>query len=646
MCTALATPLIAFGEDPDSWKWPWMAACATLLWIPIFWPSLRERRFNWRKDGLTGVGIVWFGCIGVAALLSTGPLSHSFQPVSLVALGLLLYVSVINSPAQNRSIKAWVFPGIAIVVILEAVIAIAGGSTHPLTPGVLGTFGNPNFAGEFCSWALPVCTGLFFMTDSTTQRILFGASLVAGSALAVLTLSMGAWIAAGSSVALILILGGLVFHRRTIRDPKWLVIAVTLLALGALAGREGQDTSATTGPPPFSTLEVRKKIWKASMTTIKDHPILGAGPGRFDESHHAVRDLDEARLHNASFYTDRPATGMRVVESAHNNYIHILVENGIAGLLAFLLFATAGLWKMITSILGRPRTLENWGILAWAGGAIGLLIHGLVSDPLIRPAQMTLFMLSLAFLERMGNPKGRLTIRPVHEPRLAAMACLIVGGSLLTVLHIQDALATDGYHRIQQSQASLREQIDEMTGVVALAPERADVRAWMAQSLYRRAANLPPNVRDRDQLLREAEGHARAAVRLDPHHPVYNMQLGLILQGQPESIAFMQHAVEVFPIHPHYQYNLGLAHLLAHNFSEAQSGFARALKLSTNHLPSLAGIASALYMRGQTALAVTYLAGLRDLHQDVPAWITSEPWNRWLGTIVDTPEYKAAFRRD
>jgi Flp pilus assembly protein TadD len=226
------------------------------------------------------------------------------------------------------------------------------------------------------------------------------------------------------------------------------------------------------------------------------------------------------------------------------------------------------------------------------------------------------------------------------------MACLIVGGVLLTVLHVQDALATDAYHRIRSSDDSLREQIEEMSRVVSLVPERAEVRAWMAQSLYRRAANLPPNVRDRDHILGEAEDHARAAVQLDPDHPVYNMQLGLILQGQPESLEYMQHAVDVFPIHPHYQYNLGLAHLLANNFSHAQTGFARALKLSTNHLPSLAGIASALYMRGQTALAVTYLAGLRDLHQDVPAWIASAPWDRWLGTIVDTPEYQAAFKRD
>ena len=75
--------------------------------------------------------------------------------------------------------------------------------------------------------------------------------------------------------------------------------------------------------------EVRIQYWKASWEVFREHPILGVGPGNFADSYLAHR-------------TPRGSE----TRYAHNDYVEVTVEQGLAGLVAYLAMWAIWFWCM------------------------------------------------------------------------------------------------------------------------------------------------------------------------------------------------------------------------------------------------------------------------------------------------------------
>jgi O-antigen ligase len=172
----------------------------------------------------------------------------------------------------------------------------------------------------------------------------------------------------------------LLFRERTRNGAALLLAGFLLLALASIAWIGGSEVSAriaTLGSSRHAdpSTDMRLKIDADSLRMFSQWPILGCGLGTFPTVYPQFR----------SFYTNS------FVNAAHNDYLQLLTETGIAG------FAIA-IWFLVAAIRPAIRKARNWpsdvnGAVAVAAllGICGILVHSFVDFNLQIPANAMLF---------------------------------------------------------------------------------------------------------------------------------------------------------------------------------------------------------------------------------------------------------------
>jgi O-antigen ligase len=144
----------------------------------------------------------------------------------------------------------------------------------------------------------------------------------------------------------------------------------------------------------------RLHFWQTSLEIIKNNLFFGVGLDAF-----------------AMAYTRYDTwNGAFRVERAHNDYLQILAETGIAGLIlviAFLAILFRQGWRIISSTHDRFRRGVALGSLA---GCFGVAIHSFFDFPLRTPAN-ALFFLTLAALATVGINYPKLHRRKAESRR-------------------------------------------------------------------------------------------------------------------------------------------------------------------------------------------------------------------------------------
>jgi O-antigen ligase len=138
----------------------------------------------------------------------------------------------------------------------------------------------------------------------------------------------------------------------------------------------------------------RLKLWRSSLTLIREHPWLGVGPGNFLGAYRTRYVLPSAW---EEFNLEHP----------HNIYLDHWARLGLLGLLAGTAVQIAfwrALSKPLTS-LGRMRITDirrkDWGILlGLAGSMAAVLAHGLVDNTIFFPDLSLTFFLTLALAQQ------------------------------------------------------------------------------------------------------------------------------------------------------------------------------------------------------------------------------------------------------
>lgn len=100
-------------------------------------------------------------------------------------------------------------------------------------------------------------------------------------------------------------------------------------------------------------------LWKSSLNMALDHPFFGVGLGEFSKNYHERYMLPEAKEPH--------------LEHAHNNFMHIMAENGFIGLSGFCFMFGSFLfdaWK-------EWRKKRSLYALMAVGATLGFLGHGL-----------------------------------------------------------------------------------------------------------------------------------------------------------------------------------------------------------------------------------------------------------------------------
>ena len=276
------------------------------------------------------------------------------------------------------------------------------------------TIGQKNWISNYLSMIFPVAFSYFLLEKIKRNRIFYFFLLSILYMALMICQSRGIWISITLTIMLaIYIIIKFKFYKIFKRNKKWLVLLlVTFLAITVIYSTDNPlNKSAITVPQrAMSTFDendpsinTRFLIWNTTFDMIKDKPILGSGIGSFKMNYLFYQ---AEFLKNNSYYLKYSGNA----KEAHNEYLQLLAEVGILGLVSFLIIFYF-FYKKILFILFYENisTQEKSILLGLLLGITVFLIHCLFTFPLHVPALgMTFFGimgLSVAYIGTINIKK-------------------------------------------------------------------------------------------------------------------------------------------------------------------------------------------------------------------------------------------------
>jgi O-antigen ligase len=137
----------------------------------------------------------------------------------------------------------------------------------------------------------------------------------------------------------------------------------------------------------------RLLCWKASIAIIKDHPVLGIGPGKrnfrsvYQQYAGKIRNTEKQQKNE----TVEPSSKTKVkrknkikdierLSHPHNVFLHLLVGSGVLGLLAFLWLFTTVFHTAIKSWRLSEPGYEKTLLMGIVASLISIFSHGLTDS--------------------------------------------------------------------------------------------------------------------------------------------------------------------------------------------------------------------------------------------------------------------------
>jgi len=336
------------------------------------------------------------GIANIPRTISIEPFATQMTAVHLIALGMFFAVILIyldSAERLRRLVTVLIVFGFlyAFYAILQSVLSpthiygIYGNGN--LTP--FGSFVNRHNFAAYMEMLISIPLGLLFVgAVKPDKRLLYTIAVVLMTSSLLLSSSRGGLVALLAEIIFLVILTTGEKGSRKI----FLKIVLSLLLVAAAVGGAifvGGDTSLTRIAETASSQDVtssRTHIWKVSLEIIKNNLPFGAGIGAY-----------------AQAYTQHDtASGMDLVEQAHNDYLQIIADAGIIGAIIGALFL---FWLFRTGLRNsRRQNIFRRGIAVGAfAGCLAVLVHSLFDFVLHTTAISILFLTLLAMLEASGR---------------------------------------------------------------------------------------------------------------------------------------------------------------------------------------------------------------------------------------------------
>lgn len=354
-----------------AWFLEQSSSALTIRWHPLFAPM-----------------IAFAGLLGIQLLpgLSAYWYATYSQALQFVSYGIVCFL-VVQSLNHSRQVRK-LATALSIFGAAVALFAVLQNLSSPnrlywlLKPRaggwIYGPYVNHNHYAGLMEMLVPIPLVFAFTHFSHRRKRWVAASIAAFMAATIfLSGSRGGMIAFAAELVLFLYL---LLREKQKRSAGFLLVAffcVVVAVVSWTGGREVKARIATMGSDRHSDLssDVRLQIDRDVLLMALKHPVLGWGQGTFAEVYPRFR----------SFYTD-----LRV-NAAHNDYLQLLSETGIAGFAIMV-------WFLVTAIRAGIAKSQTWtsnlnGAVSVAAivGISGILVHSLVDFNLQMPANAALF---------------------------------------------------------------------------------------------------------------------------------------------------------------------------------------------------------------------------------------------------------------
>lgn len=228
---------------------------------------------------------------------------------------------------------------------------------------IQGSFGHPNQYAGYLAMLLPLAVAVLLTRRAPLLlRWLAATGIALGVPALVWSYSRGALAAVVIGPVIWLIV---VRPRIAILAGLLLALVVFLLAPGAVRQRF-QSTSG-------GEVEIRSDIWSAAADIYTEHPILGVGINNFSVAYAKLPVVPANATQRRLLQGDE----LLVPPHAQNLYLNVLAEEGLLGLISFLLFAGAAVRRaLVGSRSDDPLTRSI--CLGIGSGMAALAVHSLL----------------------------------------------------------------------------------------------------------------------------------------------------------------------------------------------------------------------------------------------------------------------------
>ena len=417
ICTLVAVCVLAFGSTGALGALILEVGAAILF---LLWGILGIRHgqvkihWNWLYLPLLGVGAIAmtqsiFG-------LTVYPYLTKLELLKWVAYALLFFLAIESFRTEDHVKQfVWFLVVFGFLVSLFGIIQqfTSNGQLYwsvALPPGA-GPFGPfvdcDHFAG-FVELTAPLGLALlFFRTRRSEQVTLLLLFTIVPIGALILTASRGGILV----LALELVLLASLSRAHQIGKKQVLGIAAIALVAGTFLVWLG----VTKAVQRFALLthegitrELRVSIDQDTSRIFVDHPWVGTGLGT----------LVAVYPRYASFYN------RQIVDHAHNDYLELLADTGVAGGLCGLAFIGLLFWRGLTRLQSAGAPVARAIIAGSLVACTGLLLHSLVDFNLHIPSNALIFLLlcsvassEVSFVEHLFRRRGRRASRESHPNR-------------------------------------------------------------------------------------------------------------------------------------------------------------------------------------------------------------------------------------
>jgi O-antigen ligase len=343
-------------------------------------------------------------CLLVLCLLSSVFSVHTYTSIwsSVLLLNycviFYLAIHVVRTRSQFRQL-------VYLIVFMAALVSIIGllkkfcGNPFPWwdytdfqnEPDRLSsTFGNADHLAGYMEMAIPLLLGLLLTGLRGIKLYLTIVLAVLLFMALIFSLSRGGWISACAGLFFLSV--ALLFNRHF--QSKRLALAlvcgffvVAFIILSSTPVVKRIRTLEEKGNIP--TLKSRITVWGGIAEMIKDHPLLGTGPGTF-----------------ATVFTQYQPPGFSSrYFMGHNDYLHLTAETGLPLIVVMAWMIVAFFLKGFKK-LNNPSRMVRGITLGAMSGITAILVHSIFDFNLHIPANAILFTVLAA-----------LVVSPIPESR-------------------------------------------------------------------------------------------------------------------------------------------------------------------------------------------------------------------------------------
>lgn len=344
-----------------------------------------------------------FGSLGETNGLSELPRTISIEPFAtkttalhifaLCAFFALLLVSLDSARRLRRLATVITIFGFiyAFYSILQMVLSPAKiyGIYGPQSATPFGSFVNRHNFAAIMEMAICLPLGLIFAgAVGRDKKLLYVVSVALMGTSLLLSGSRGGFVALLAGIIVLIILT----TRSRGRKNLLITVALSVLLLAAAIGGAifvGGETSLTRFSDSAASDNIsssRFQIWSVTLKVISHHLPFGAGLGAYAQ---AYTKFDQG-------------SGLERVEQAHNDYLQILADAGIVGLVIGVLFLFWFFREGLRNIATTNTYRRGIAFGAFAGCS-AILVHSIFDFVLHITAVSVMFLTLMAMLVASGR---------------------------------------------------------------------------------------------------------------------------------------------------------------------------------------------------------------------------------------------------